>query len=160
MAGAREAIRANGVRVDTPEGSTTPSLRIFHLCAVATLRDPFDLVLVVVKAYDTRWSCELVRPLLAPDGLAVGSGCLGDVDRARVAEHRGGLLLAAAGTEALDTALALGHRIVPMFGQEGIEETPPERYAAGARSRREAGRGSGRRRPARARGGRCRGRGD
>jgi 2-dehydropantoate 2-reductase len=36
----------------------------------------------------------------------------------------------AAGTEALDTALALGHRIVPMFGQEGIEELPPEQYAA------------------------------
>jgi 2-dehydropantoate 2-reductase len=35
----------------------------------------------------------------------------------------------AAGTEALNTALALGHEIVPMFGQEGIEELPPERYA-------------------------------
>jgi 2-dehydropantoate 2-reductase len=36
----------------------------------------------------------------------------------------------AAGTEALDTALALGCKIVPMFGQEGIEDLPPERYAA------------------------------
>jgi 2-dehydropantoate 2-reductase len=36
----------------------------------------------------------------------------------------------AAGTEALDTALALGHKIVPMFGQEGIEDLPPEEYAA------------------------------
>jgi len=36
----------------------------------------------------------------------------------------------AAGTEALDTALALGNKIVPMFGQEGIEDLPPERYSA------------------------------
>jgi 2-dehydropantoate 2-reductase len=35
-----------------------------------------------------------------------------------------------AGTEALDTALALGNKIVPMFGQEGIEDLPPERYSA------------------------------
>ena len=32
----------------------------------------------------------------------------------------------AAGSEALDTALRLGHKIVPMFGQEGIDELPPE----------------------------------
>jgi 2-dehydropantoate 2-reductase len=36
----------------------------------------------------------------------------------------------AAGTEALDSALALGNKIVPMFGQEGIEDLPPERYSA------------------------------
>jgi len=221
-----EAIRAGGVRIDTPEGSTTTPLRIFHLCEVATLRQPFDLVLVVVKAYDTRWSCELIRPLLAPDGLAVGvqngmtlddmAAVLGpertlgavieiagnmfepgvverqtprsgtwfnvgafdastrgrEEEAAEVLRHAGtvdvtadirsakwmklvanaaemvpsailGLPLVealavpgmreamdAAGTEALDTALALGHQIVPMFGQEGIEETPPERYAA------------------------------
>jgi len=43
-----------------------------HLCDVATLRTPFDLVLVLVKAYDTRWACELIKPLVAPDGLVVG----------------------------------------------------------------------------------------
>jgi len=36
----------------------------------------------------------------------------------------------AAGTEALDAALRLGHEIVPIFGQEGIDDVPPERYAA------------------------------
>jgi 2-dehydropantoate 2-reductase len=35
----------------------------------------------------------------------------------------------AAGTEALDVGLALGHRIVPMFGQQGIEDLPPEAYS-------------------------------
>ncbi|HEY5332121.1 MAG TPA: 2-dehydropantoate 2-reductase N-terminal domain-containing protein [Solirubrobacterales bacterium] len=68
-----EAIKAEGVRIDSPQGpGERVPLRIFHLCEVATLRQRFDLIYVVVKAYDTRWACELVKPLLAPDGLAVG----------------------------------------------------------------------------------------
>lgn len=67
-----EAMRAGGVRVDLPDGSTTTPVRALHLCDVATLRQKFDLVLVVVKAYDTRWACELIKPYLKADGLAVG----------------------------------------------------------------------------------------
>ncbi|HYC81562.1 MAG TPA: 2-dehydropantoate 2-reductase N-terminal domain-containing protein [Solirubrobacterales bacterium] len=223
-----EAIRARGVEVRTPQGeATVTELRIHHLCEVAELRDPFDLVYVVTKAYDARWHCELIAPLLAADGLAVGvqngmtldemaavfgpertfgavieiAGNMwepGVVERqtakdgtwfalgpqsadsplaraeelaeplrsagavevtadvrsakwmklvANAAEmvpsailgvplvealHVEGMraVMDAAGSEALDTALALGCKIVPMFGQEGIEETPPERYAA------------------------------
>jgi 2-dehydropantoate 2-reductase len=33
---------------------------------------PFDLVVLGVKAYDTRWVCELMAPVLADDGLVVG----------------------------------------------------------------------------------------
>lgn len=221
-----EAIRADGVRVETPEDSVTTRLNIHHLCEVAELREPFDVVLLVVKAYDTRWHCELIRPLLKPDGLAVGvqngmslddmadvlgpertlasvieiagnmfepgvvnrqtprSGtwfALGAYDEsargreeevAEVMRHAGAVevtdeirsakwmklvanaaemvpsailgvplvealnspgmreVMDAAGTEALDAALRLGCKIVPMFGQEGIEDLPPEKYSA------------------------------
>jgi 2-dehydropantoate 2-reductase len=68
-----EAIRERGVEVRTPQGdSSITQLRIHHLCEVAELRDPFDLVYLVTKAYDARWHSGLIRPLLAPDGLAVG----------------------------------------------------------------------------------------
>ena len=43
-----------------------------HLCEVATFREPFDVVLLLMKAYDTRWACQLIEPHLAPDGLVVG----------------------------------------------------------------------------------------
>ena len=224
-----EAIRERGIEVRTPQGdSSTTQLRIHHLCEVAELRDPFDLVYFVTKAYDTRWHAELIKPLLAPDGLAVGvqngmtldemaevlgpertfgavieiagnmfepgvverqtpksgtwfalgpqSASLASFDRAEElaaplrsagavevtadvrsakwmklvanaaemvpsailgvplveALHVEGMraVMDAAGTEALETALALGCKIVPMFGQEGIDELPPERYAA------------------------------
>ena len=26
-------------------------------------REPFDIVLLLMKAYDTRWACELIKPL-------------------------------------------------------------------------------------------------
>lgn len=67
-----EAMRAHGLRIDTPVDSTVVPVRALHLCEVATLRQPFDLVFVGVKAYDTRWACELIRPYLAQDGLVVG----------------------------------------------------------------------------------------
>ena len=220
-----EAIRANGVRIEAPDGVKETELRIFHVCEVATLRETFDVVLVVVKAYDTRWTCELIKQVLAPDSLVVGVqngmtlddmaavvgpertlgavieiaanmfepgvverqtgrsgtwfnlGAFDDSTRGReeeaaaVLRHAGAVdvtedirsakwmklvanaaemlpsaildmplvealavpgmreVMDAAGSEALDTALSLGHRIVPMFGQEGIDELPPERYS-------------------------------
>jgi 2-dehydropantoate 2-reductase len=221
-----EAMRADGLRVESPDGVEVTQVHALHLCEVATLRDPFDIVIFGVKAYDTRWSCELIKPLLAADGVVVGvqngmtvadtasvlgaqrtlgavieiagnmftpgvvqrqvarSGtwfALGAPDEeargreeevAQVLRHSGRVdvtddilsakwmklvanaaemvpsailgvplvealhiagmreVMDAAGTEALDTALALGHRIVPMFGQDGIEDLPPEEYAA------------------------------
>jgi 2-dehydropantoate 2-reductase len=67
-----EAMRANGIRVEMPDDVQTTQVHAIHLCEVATLRKPFDLVLVLVKAYDTRWACELIKPLVAPDGLVIG----------------------------------------------------------------------------------------
>ncbi len=67
-----EAMRQRGIRVDLPTGTEVTPVRVHHLCEVAELREPFDLVFLAVKAYDTRWACELIRPLLADGGLVVG----------------------------------------------------------------------------------------
>ena len=67
-----EAMKAHGIRVVTPEDDVTTKVNAVHLCEVATLREPFDIVFVLVKAYDTRWATELIAPLLANDGLVVG----------------------------------------------------------------------------------------
>jgi len=67
-----EAMRLNGIRVDMPDETQITPVRVFHLCEVAELREPFDVVLIVVKAYDTRWACELIKPLLRPDSLVIG----------------------------------------------------------------------------------------
>lgn len=67
-----EAMRANGVRVEMPHETQTTQVRVHHLCEVAEMRQHFDLVFVLVKAYDTRWACELIKPIMSPNGLAVG----------------------------------------------------------------------------------------
>jgi 2-dehydropantoate 2-reductase len=221
-----EAMRADGLRVNSPDGVEVTEVHALHLCEVATLNEPFDVVFLGVKAYDTRWACELIKPLVAETGLVVGlqngmtidavapivgpertvgavieiAGNMfepGIVNRqtgragswfgvgpfdgatsgraeevADLLRHAGTVevtddirsakwmklvanaaemvpsaildvplieaigipgvreVMDAAGTEALDTALALGHKIVPIFGQEGLKDLPPESYAA------------------------------
>lgn len=67
-----EAMRTRGIEVRLPLETQLTPVRALHLCQVAELRHPFDLVFVLVKAYDTRWATELIVPVLAPDGLVVG----------------------------------------------------------------------------------------
>ncbi|MGI0490153.1 ketopantoate reductase family protein, partial [Pantanalinema rosaneae CENA516] len=67
-----EAMRERGIRVEMPDRSQTTAVRVYHLCEVAEMRELFDIVFVLVKAYDTRWACELIRPVLASDGLVIG----------------------------------------------------------------------------------------
>lgn len=67
-----EAMRVNGLVVREPAGVKHVAPRVHHLCEVAELRTRFDIVFLVVKAYDTRWSTELIAPLLSEDGVVVG----------------------------------------------------------------------------------------
>jgi len=85
-----EAMRAQGIRVEMPNETTVTPVRAFHLCDVATLREKFDLVFVLMKAYDTLWSCHLIEPLLKEDGLVVGlqNGMTVDAIAAAVGAHR------------------------------------------------------------------------
>jgi 2-dehydropantoate 2-reductase len=66
------AMRERGVVVRMPDRETRTAVRAHHLCEVATFTKPFDVVFLAVKAYDTRWACQLIEPLLASDGLIVG----------------------------------------------------------------------------------------
>ena len=67
-----EAMRAQGIHIELAGTLETTDVRVRHLCEVAEMVDTFDIVFVMVKAYDTRWACELIKPLLAGDGVVVG----------------------------------------------------------------------------------------
>ncbi len=67
-----EAIRKNGITVNLPTRQINAKVSALHLCQVAEIKQPFDVVFLVVKAYDTKWATELIKPVLAPDGLIVG----------------------------------------------------------------------------------------
>ncbi|MGO8059454.1 ketopantoate reductase family protein [Rhizobium johnstonii] len=66
------AMRAAGITVNMPDRSINANVRALHLCQVTELREHFDIVFLVVKAYDTKWTSQLIEPVLASDGLVVG----------------------------------------------------------------------------------------
>ena len=67
-----EAMRAHGLTVHLPTETQVTPVPALHLCQVAELRDPFDVVFTGVKTYDTRWVVELMTPLMRPDSVFVG----------------------------------------------------------------------------------------
>ncbi|MGN6502584.1 MAG: ketopantoate reductase family protein [Pseudolysinimonas sp.] len=86
-----EAMRARGIEVRLPtETVVSPVPTALHLCEVATLRDKFDIVFLVMKAYDARWASMLIEPYLAEDGMVVGlqNGMSIDDIAAGVGAHR------------------------------------------------------------------------
>ena len=46
--------------------------RAYHLSDICTLNEKYDYVLLLAKAYDTRWMSEFIKPYLQDDGLLVG----------------------------------------------------------------------------------------
>jgi len=67
-----EAMNRNGVTVNLPDETVVTPVNAIHLCQVAEIKEKFDLVFMLVKAYDTRWAAELIKPVLAEGALVVG----------------------------------------------------------------------------------------
>jgi 2-dehydropantoate 2-reductase len=67
-----QAMRSRGLRIEMPEETLNLPVRAFNLCDVCTFTEQLDIVLLVTKAYDTRWSCQLIEPYLKSEGLVVG----------------------------------------------------------------------------------------
>lgn len=85
-----EAIRANGITVNLPTRTINARVPALHLCEVAEIRQPFDLIFLVVKAYDTTWATQLIKPVLAEDGFVIGlqNGMTHEDIAAVVGQHR------------------------------------------------------------------------
>ena len=66
------AMRQRGIEVQMPEITQVTPVRAFNLCDICTFTEPFDVVLLLMKAYDSRWACQLIEPYLKPDGLVAG----------------------------------------------------------------------------------------
>lgn len=67
-----ETMRRRGLTIEMPEETLKVPVRSCHLCDICTFTEAFDVVLLLFKAYDTRWACELIAPYLKPDGMLVG----------------------------------------------------------------------------------------
>lgn len=85
-----QAMREKGIRIEMPEETQVTKVRAYNLCDVCTFTQPFDIVLLLMKAYDTRWACHLIAPYLKADGLIAGvqNGMTVDTIAEVVGAHR------------------------------------------------------------------------
>jgi 2-dehydropantoate 2-reductase len=67
-----ETMRAKGLTIRMPERELHVEVDAHHLSDLASLNQQFDVVFLMMKAYDTRWACELIKPYLKEDGLLIG----------------------------------------------------------------------------------------
>jgi 2-dehydropantoate 2-reductase len=66
-----EAMKANGLRVTMTDEDLHTPVNAIHICELATLTDPFDIIFLTAKSYDSCWMTELIKPYLKPDGVLV-----------------------------------------------------------------------------------------
>ena len=67
-----EAIREHGITVHLPTRTINAKVPALHFCQVAEICERFDLIFLVVKAYDAKWVTQMMAPTLADDGFVVG----------------------------------------------------------------------------------------
>jgi 2-dehydropantoate 2-reductase len=66
-----EAMKARGLRVVMPDREEITRVDAIHLCEVCSRREPFDIVFLTAKSYDTCWMVQFIKPCLSPDGVLV-----------------------------------------------------------------------------------------
>jgi 2-dehydropantoate 2-reductase len=68
-----DAMKANGLRVTTMDGGFTTPVKAMHLGDIGTVSEPFDLVFISLKSYDTVWGAHLIKAYLKPTGIVVSA---------------------------------------------------------------------------------------
>ena len=67
-----ETMRSQGLHISLPDEELHVDVDAQHICDLCTLNRRFDVVFICMKAYDTRWAAELIKPYLADDAIVVG----------------------------------------------------------------------------------------
>ncbi len=67
-----EAMKKDGLHVQMPDLDLKVRVKALHVCELASVKPEFDLILLAVKSFDTRWMAELMAPHLKADGVLVG----------------------------------------------------------------------------------------
>jgi 2-dehydropantoate 2-reductase len=104
-----EAIRADGLKLDTPEGAIETKPRALHVCDVHQLvGEPVRLAFLCVKLYDTNWAATLLGDIVGDVPIVTMQNALVEQDVARIV-GQSRTIGAIAGT--LDVALIAPGRV-------------------------------------------------
>ena len=85
-----EAMKAGGLKVTGSQGPFTTPVKALHLHEVQGIEEPFDVVFIALKSYDTLWAATFIEPYLKPTGCVVSSqnGINDEVIASVVGHHR------------------------------------------------------------------------
>ena len=61
-------MKNDGLKLTDLKGTFTVPVNALHISEVSGIREPFDIVFLSVKSYDTRWSTYLIEPVLKNGG--------------------------------------------------------------------------------------------
>ena len=67
------AIRADGLTLESPEGSFSVEVPALHIDELGALHDEIDVAILAVKAYDTEWAYRLVEPYCATGAVVLSA---------------------------------------------------------------------------------------
>ena len=83
-----EAIKNEGLSLTDVKGTFTVAANALHISEVCNIFDPFDIIIMCLKAYDVRWSTYLVEPILKPTGIVLlAQNGMGDLCVASIIGH-------------------------------------------------------------------------
>jgi 2-dehydropantoate 2-reductase len=83
-----EAMRGPGITVSGGGEEFTVKVDALHLCEVQGVRQPFDIVFIAMKSYDTEWATAFIKGYLAPSGCMVSAqNGMNDETIARIAGY-------------------------------------------------------------------------
>ncbi len=68
-----ETMRNQGLRAVGNGGDFTVMVDAMHLTEVQNIREPFDIIFIAMKSYDTEWATHFIKRHLAPTGFMVCS---------------------------------------------------------------------------------------
>ncbi len=66
-----EKMKADGLTLTDLNGEFTVRPKALHISDVINIREPFDIVYLAMKSFDTRWATYLIEPFLKPGGFVL-----------------------------------------------------------------------------------------
>ncbi|MCH9037974.1 MAG: 2-dehydropantoate 2-reductase [Chloroflexi bacterium] len=73
------AMNEKGLSVSGSQGPFTVPVKAVHLTDAINIVEPFDIIFLAVKSYDTEWASHFIKRFLSPTGVVVNSqNCMND----------------------------------------------------------------------------------
>lgn len=74
-----DAMNEKGLSVSGSQGPFTVPVKAVHLTDAINITEPFDIIFLAMKSYDTEWSSHFIKRFLSPTGVVVNSqNCMND----------------------------------------------------------------------------------